>query len=71
MKIQVTKLLGDASVQIYNKSGELIHTESFSGKVTSDNVGSKPYVRSIPVDFCEYGHCTSLQFGPFEYKVVV
>lgn len=67
MKIQVSKLLGDASVQIYNKSGELIHTESFSGKLSGKY---EPYVRPIPVDFCEYGHSTSLQFGPFEYKVV-
>lgn len=67
MKIQVTKLLGDASVSIFNKQGELIHTEAFSGKVSGD-FGS--YERSIPVDFYEYGHSQSLQFGPFEYKVI-
>lgn len=67
MKIQVTKLMGDASVSIFNKTGELIHTESFSGKLSGDH-GS--YERSIPVSEVEYGHSQSLQFGPFEYKVI-
>lgn len=68
MKIQVTKLYGDASVQIYNKSGDLIHTEAFSGKLSGDN-GS--YERTIPVSEVEYGHSQCLHFGPFEYKVIV
>lgn len=67
MKIQVKKLVGDASVCIYNKQGDLIHTEFFSGKISGDQ-GS--YERTIPVDFYEYGHSQSLQFGPFEYKVI-
>lgn len=67
MKIQVYKLLGDASVSIYNKQGELIHTEGFSGKMSVEN---GPYERTIPVSDAEYGYSKSLQFGPFEYKVV-
>lgn len=67
MKIQVTKLMGDATVNIYNKQGELIHTEGFSGKFTGDN---GTYNRSIPVSEVEYGHSQSLHYGPFEYKVV-
>lgn len=66
MKIQVTKLLGDASVSIYNKQGELIHIEAFSGKQGDIGV----YERPIPVSEVEYGHSKSLQFGPFEYKVI-
>lgn len=67
MKIQVIKLMGDASVSIFNKTGELIHTESFSGKLSVEN---GPYNRTIPVSEVEYGYSSSLQFGPFEYKVV-
>lgn len=67
MKIRVSKLMGDATVTIYNKLGELIHTESFNGKWAGDQ-GS--YDRQIPVSEFEYGHSQSLQFGPFEYKVV-
>lgn len=64
MKILVSKLLGDATVSIYNKNGELIHTEGFFGKTNSN------YVRSIPVDAVEYGHSTCLFNKQFEYKVV-
>lgn len=67
MKIVVEKLLGDASVNIYNKQGELIHTEGFSGKVlTSD------YIRSIPVVACEFGSSKALVSGSntFKYRIV-
>lgn len=64
MKILVEKLIGDATVLIYNKQGDLIHTEGFTGKTDSQ------YIRSIPVDTSEYGHTKSLYSGEFEYKVV-
>lgn len=67
MKIQVSKLYGDATVNIFNKSGELIHTEFFTGNLSGEY---SPYQRNIPVSEIEYGHSQSLQFGPFEYKVV-
>lgn len=64
MKIMVEKLLGDASVSIYNKSGDLIHVEQFHGKTDTS------YIRSIPVVECEYGHSKALHSGSFEYKVI-
>lgn len=67
MKIVVNKLQGDASVNVYNKQGELIHVEGFSGKFTGNN--GALYNREIPVDPVEYGHTTSLFDGVFEYKV--
>lgn len=67
MKIVIEKLLGDASVNIYNKQGELIHTEGFTGRV----VGSS-FVRSIPVSPVEYGSSKALVSGSnvFKYKVI-
>lgn len=66
MRILVEKLFGDASVSIYNKSGELIHIEQFYGKTNSS------YIRNIPVSEIEFGHSLSLHSGSaFEYKVVV
>lgn len=67
MKIQVSKLMGDATVNIYNKQGEMIHTEGFSGKFTGDN---GTYNRVIPVSEVEYGYSQCLHYGPFEYKVI-
>lgn len=67
MKIVVSKLLGDASVQIFNKQGELIHTEGFHGKFSG--VDSSTYIRQIPVDQFEYGHSQALFDNKFEYKV--
>lgn len=66
MKIVIEKLLGDASVNIYNKQGELIHTEGFSGKGVSAN-----FVRSIPVPSVEYGYSKALVSGSnvFKYRV--
>lgn len=68
MKIVVSKLLGDASVQIFNKQGELIHTEAFNGKFTG--IDNAKYNRQIPVDPFEYGHSQALFDNKFEYKVV-
>lgn len=67
MKIVVESLLGDASVNIFNKQGELIHTEGFSGKLVSSS-----YVRTIPVASVEYGSSKALLSGSstFKYKVV-
>lgn len=67
MKIQVDTLFGDATVNIFNKTGELIHTEFFTGHLSGEY---HPYQRSIPVSDVEYGHSSSLQFGPFVYKVI-
>lgn len=64
MRIIIKKLLGDASVNIYNKQGDLIHIEGFDGKVESGT-----YERNIPVSEAEYGHSTSLFSKVFEYKV--
>jgi hypothetical protein len=64
MRILVDKLYGDATVSIYNKNGELIHTEGFFGKCGS------AYIRQIPVVEVEYGHCQAVFSGEFEYKVV-
>lgn len=64
MKIMVESLLGDATVSIYNKQGELIHTEGFYGKTDSS------YIRTIPVAEVEYGHAQALFNGEFKYKVV-
>lgn len=63
MKIVVEKLVGDASVMIYNKQGELIHSEGFYGKTDTS------YIRNIPVSEVEYGHSTGLFDGLFEYRV--
>lgn len=67
MRIIVSKLQGDATVNFYNKHGDLIHVEGFFGKFTG-NDGSL-YNREIPVDPMEYGHTTCLFNGAFEYKV--
>ncbi len=68
MKIEVTRLIGDAIVCIYNKEGALVHTEEFSGKYA---MSDEPYYRSIPVEAEEYSHATTLFSGEFEYRVVV
>lgn len=65
MKIQVSKLLGDAAVSFYNKNGELIYTEFFFGN------GDSRYERVVPVAEVEYSHTTALFDKQFEYKVVV
>lgn len=65
MKILVDRMRGDATVLIYNKHGELIHTEPFYAKDTSC------YVRDIPVVEVEYGCSKAVFTGEFEYKVVV
>lgn len=64
MKIVVEKLLGDATVSVYNKQGELIHVEGFYGKTESQ------YIRQIPVDVVEYGYSRSLNTGEFSYTIV-
>jgi hypothetical protein len=55
MKILVEELRGDAAVMLYNKNGELIHTEGFYGKTTSH------YIRNIdtPGDYDNYRVLTS------------
>lgn len=64
MRILVSKLVGDATVLIYNKQGELIHSEAFFGKVLSQ------YDRTIPVADVEFGCSKGVFSGEFEYKVV-
>jgi hypothetical protein len=59
----VEKLMGDATVSIYNKRGELIHTEPFYG-------ADSCYIRSIPVAEVEYGYSQAVFSGVFDYKVV-
>ena len=68
MKIEVTHLIGDAVVCIYNKKDTLVHTEEFSGQFT---MSDEPYCRSIPVEAEEYSHASTLFSGEFEYRVVV
>lgn len=68
MKIEVTRLIGDAIVCIYNKEDALLHTEEFSGKFT---MSDEPYYRSIPIEAEDYSHATTLFSGEFEYRVVV
>lgn len=63
MRIYVEEMLGDASVTIYNKQGEVIHREEFFGKTIST------YVRSIPVAEVEYGHSVALATHPFRYTI--
>lgn len=63
MKIVVEKLLGDAMVNIYNKSGELIHVESFEGKTNSE------YIRKIPVSDLELGYSKAVFSGEFKYRI--
>ena len=65
MKIMVSDLVGDATVLIYNKQGELILVEPFCCS------GGDRYVREISVDPFEYGYSKALFSGKFEYKVVV
>lgn len=68
MKIEVTRLIGDAIVCIYNKEDALVHTEEFSGTfIMSD----KPYYRSIPLEAEDYSHATAVFSGELEYRVVV
>lgn len=64
MKILVDRMLGDATVLIYNKQGDLIHTEGFFGKTVTG------YVRDIPVAEVEYGSSRVVFTGEFTYKVV-
>ena len=68
MKIEVTHLIGDAVVCIYNKKDALVHTEEFSGKFT---MSDEPYYRSIPIEAEDYSHATAVFSGEFEYRVVV
>lgn len=68
MKIEVTHLIGDAIVCIYNKEDVLVHTEEFSGKFT---MSDEPYCRSIPVEAEDYSYSTVVYSGEFEYRVVV
>ena len=68
MKIEVTHLIGDAIVCIYNKKDTLVHTEEFSGKFIMPD---KPYYRSIPIEAEDYSHATAVFYGEFEYRVVV
>lgn len=63
MRIVVEKLLGDASVNIYNKSGELIHVEGFEGKTDSE------YIRKIPVSEVELGYSKAVFSGEFKYRI--
>lgn len=72
MKVIVSKILGDASVMLYNKQGELIHTEQFSGKVSGDHGPVGGYIRNVPVVSTEYGYAKSLYSGTgqFIYEVV-
>jgi len=65
MKIMVERLSGDATVLIYNKQGELIHTEPFYGSTFST------YIREIPVAEVEYGCSKAVFSGVFDYKVSV
>lgn len=68
MKIEVTHLIGDAVVCIYNKKDTLVHTEEFSGTfIMSD----EPYCRSIPIESEDYSQATAVFSGEFEYRVVV
>lgn len=66
MRIIVYQLLGDASVNIYNKKGELIHTEGFSSKVMSSS-----FIRKIPVVSVEYGSSKALLSGSSTFKYLV
>lgn len=68
MKIEVTHLIGDAIVCIYNKEDTLVHTEEFSGKVT---MSDEPYSRSIPIEPEDYSHASVVFSGEFEYRVIV
>lgn len=69
MRIIVEKLLGDATVYIYNKSGELIYSEGFYG-FNRGNSEDNSYIRNIPVAEIEYGYSKALFDKEFEYKVV-
>lgn len=55
MKFLVEELRGDAAVMLYNNRGELIHTEGFYGKTTSQ------YIRTMdtPGDYDHYRVLTS------------
>ena len=68
MRIEVTHLIGDAIVCIYNKEDALVHTEEFSGTfIMSD----EPYYRSIPIEPEDYSHASVVFSGEFEYRVIV
>lgn len=64
MKIIVEELRGDASVMLYNRNGELIHTEGFYGKTTSQ------YIRNIDTPG-DYDHYRVLTSGVANIYVVV
>lgn len=68
MKIEVTRLIGDAIVCVYNKEDVLVHTEEFTGKFTTSD---EPYYRSIPLEAEDYSYSTVVYSGAFEYRVVV
>lgn len=68
MKIEVTHLIGEAIVCIYNKEDVLVHTEEFSGKFT---MSDEPYYRSIPIEPEDYSHATAVFSDKFDYRVVV
>lgn len=65
MKVLVENMYGDAAVFIYNKNGEIIHIEGFTGKTKSS------YVRDVPVTELEYSHSNALFTGEFSFKVIV
>ena len=65
MKIIVSEMLGDATVLIYNRHGEVIHQEGFYGKTTES------YIRQIPVDPVEYSHSKAVVSGHIKFNVVV
>lgn len=69
MKVIVTKLYGDASLTFFNKSGEIIHQEAFSGKLSGRNGPSDGYIRPLTVSSCEFSHEVALFTDTFEYVI--
>lgn len=61
--IVVNEMRGDALVRVFNKKGDLVHTEPFYGKTTTG------YIRKIPVSVDDYGHSEAVHSGPFTYCV--
>lgn len=64
MRIIISKLDGDATISIFNKQMKLIHTEGFTGKVTSGE-----YEREIPVSIKEYLFSQVVVSGEIDYRV--
>lgn len=66
MKLFVEHLVGDALITFYNKTGDLIHSESFYSDSDED-----VFTRDIPINVLDFGHASAVSSKRFNYKVMM